>query len=699
MSSPAPLPRRVATSFYGDFPELRPIQEAALQPILEGRNVVLSSGTGSGKTEAVVAPLVARHWPHVSVAQDLAFLYIAPTKALANDLEKRLETPLRKLGLQVGIRHGDRDDLVSGSAPHLLITTPESLEVLLVRKEPALKTVRAVVLDEAHLLHNTQRGLQVAILLRRLRRHTDNPFQLAALSATIGCMESLRDFLFGSRDDAALLAAAGNRVIDARVIGVAGGHEFVDVVLRLTGNPHSKLLVFANSRRECEELVSWLGGEARLRDCVLAHYSSLSTEVRLDVERTFAHLDSAICVATSTLELGIDIGDIDAVLLWGPPNSLESFLQRIGRGCRRSHKTNVVCLVPPTSPDPVHDALLFLGLVAMAKSGQMPARRPYELFGAVGQQCLSAIHSAEETYVRVADLAELCTHRPYLDRPVVESVLAALAQRGYVQAHGYMNRYAPDAGLHRLVDYRMIYGNFAAGSQELRVTYGAKTLGFVPASNLLRIRIGDRVRFAAQAWAVRRASVEGFELEPVQSRAGLVDFTYGGRVPGTDPYVLGRVWALLHGGRLPTELLGASLRQSVRQHTAQLRSCCAAHQVPHRETPNGHVYLTYAGAIVNKAVALITGQTAYSAGDVALTTSKPVRWTSLPTEPSDFRPIFAQLFDANPDRSVYQELLPADLQLREESQSWLCDEAIASALERLAEADTVPMPPELRIVV
>ncbi len=143
MSNGKLLERQVAAAFYGRFSSLRPAQDAAIQPLVSGQNVILSSGTGSGKTEAVVAPLLNRYWRQAVESDTLTILYIAPTKALANDLAKRLHAPLEALGLLVGVRHGDRDDLASGKTPHFLLTTPESLEVMLFRKDKALSSTGA----------------------------------------------------------------------------------------------------------------------------------------------------------------------------------------------------------------------------------------------------------------------------------------------------------------------------------------------------------------------------------------------------------------------------------------------------------------------------------------------------------------------------------------------------------------------------
>src|SRR5262249_16161864 len=124
-------------------------------------------------------------------------------------------------------------------------------------------------------------------------------------------------------------------------------------------------------------------------------------------------------VATSTLELGIDIGDIDAVILWGVPGGVDSFLQRIGRSKRRSNKTNVVCLVPSNSSAVVFDGLRFAALVDAARKGELPIRAPYDLFGAVAQQCLSVIAAQQGSFMRVAELCDPFAHKAILGRETI----------------------------------------------------------------------------------------------------------------------------------------------------------------------------------------------------------------------------------------------------------------------------------------
>src|SRR5262245_51162998 len=125
------LDLNVGRAFYGSFRELRPAQRDAVAPIMTGRDVLLLAGTGSGKTEAVLAPLMQRWLSDMRRSEGCIVLYVTPTRALANDLVRRLEPPMDQLGLTVGVRHGERNDLARSRKPHLLVTTPESLDVLL----------------------------------------------------------------------------------------------------------------------------------------------------------------------------------------------------------------------------------------------------------------------------------------------------------------------------------------------------------------------------------------------------------------------------------------------------------------------------------------------------------------------------------------------------------------------------------------
>jgi ATP-dependent Lhr-like helicase len=162
--------------------------------VLEGGDVLILAGTGSGKTEAVLAPLAQRWLPAMRREGGCTILYVTPTRALANDLLRRIEPPMEALGLRVGVRHGERNDLSRARKPDLLITTPESLDVLLTGRDAALQSVRGVVLDEIHLLYNTQRGFQLGVLLKRLDAFTGTVCQVVGLSATVATQRTSGSF-------------------------------------------------------------------------------------------------------------------------------------------------------------------------------------------------------------------------------------------------------------------------------------------------------------------------------------------------------------------------------------------------------------------------------------------------------------------------------------------------------------------------
>lgn len=689
------LDPRVATAFYGRFHSLRPAQEAALGPLLAGHDVVLSSGTGSGKTEAVLAPIVSRIWREASTSDHVVILYVAPTKALVNDLEKRMRLPLDELGLRLGIRHGDRDDLAAGKRPHVLITTPESLDVMLFRHDGALAAIRAVIVDEVHLLYNTQRGLHLSILLKRLQRTATQSLQYAALSATIADLSEVGRFLFGESARPDCIAFPATRTIDAQIRRIGNDHEFIDLVARLMTDRDTKILIFANSRRQCEQLASVLSKDEAIRRCLVTHYSSLSADARTDTEQRFANARKAICIATSTLELGIDIGDIDVVLLWDHPYSVESLLQRVGRGNRRSSKTNAVCVIPEEATKPLRDALVHAAIIDSARAGALATRAPYRLFGAAAQQFLSVIASEGGKYTRIADLAESIAHLPHIDRAVAERILSELASRDYLKRHGFKNRYGAAENLYELVDQKLIYGNFPASSSTVDLWHGAKCLGSVPALNLLRVRPGAIVRFHATAWRVIKSSRDGFVLQPARGSRAAIDFTYGGKPQPLDTFIVDRVHQLLLTSPVEIDILHRSLKEQVAQAIQSYRDAVPDTAVPLFQRDGAYTYLTFGGQVVNRAIGILAGLESVVADEWSITVPAPIPWAGLPSTPEALAPIAHLLFEPNGDRTIYQTMLPADLQLAEATEHWRNDETTQRILSRLSTSQPVEIEPRI----
>ncbi|MET8663334.1 DEAD/DEAH box helicase [Streptomyces tendae] len=328
---------------------LRPLQEQAIAPLLAGEDAVLLAPTAGGKTEAAVFPLLSRMnrrgWKGTSV------LYVCPLKALLNNLHPRLETYAGWLGRSTGLWHGDittaRRRRLLLQRPDILLTTPESLESMLVSTHvdhhSFFSGLHSVVVDEVHAFAGDDRGWHLLAVLERLARVADRPLQRVGLSATVGNPAELLDWLKGSeqarRPGRVIAPDSGQRSSTAEGARPAGDVELdyvgsvANAALVISAlHRGEKRLVFCESRRTVEEL----GEQLRLRGVTtfLSH-ASLSVDERRQAESAFADARDCVIVSTSTLELGIDVGDLDRVIQLDSPRTVAAFLQRLGRTGRR----------------------------------------------------------------------------------------------------------------------------------------------------------------------------------------------------------------------------------------------------------------------------------------------------------------------------------------------------------------------------
>ncbi|MBW8800533.1 MAG: DEAD/DEAH box helicase [Streptomyces sp.] len=342
------------------WPDLRPLQRAAITPLMDGQDAVLLAPTAGGKTEAACFPLLSamteQGWTGTSV------LYLCPLKALLNNLVGRVDAYAQWLGRRAALWHGDTKESqrqrIRAEAPDVLLTTPESLEAMLigVKTDHAhlLGGVRAVVVDEVHAFAGDDRGWHLLAVLERLERVTGRPIQRIGLSATVGNPAQLLHWLqgAGAESRAGQVVAPGvqlppasdgashpDKAATARLPRPAGEVELdyvgsLDNAAKLIAALHrgEKRLVFCDSRRQVEEL----GAALRAREVtVFLSHASLSVDERTRSEQAFAEARDCVIVSTSTLELGIDVGDLDRVIQIDSPASVASFLQRIGRTGRR----------------------------------------------------------------------------------------------------------------------------------------------------------------------------------------------------------------------------------------------------------------------------------------------------------------------------------------------------------------------------
>ena len=330
---------------------LRPLQEGAIGPVLAGEHALLLAPTAGGKTEAAVFPVLSRmlqeDWRGLSV------LYLCPIKALLNNLEIRLHYYAELTGRRAAVWHGDvttgaRNRIVR-EPPDILLTTPESVEVMLtsvrIDHSGLLEGLRCVIVDELHAFAGDDRGWHLLSVVERLTRVAKRDLQRLGLSATVGNPDELLGWFKGS-------SAGPARVVTPGVDLNAVARGSTDVVLDYVGNLDNaatvisrlhrgeKRLVFCDSRARVEQLAHQLRG---LDVSTFVSHSSLSAGERQQAEAAFTTRRDAVIVATSTLELGIDVGDLDRVIQIDAPATVASFLQRLGRTGRRA-ETDRNCL-------------------------------------------------------------------------------------------------------------------------------------------------------------------------------------------------------------------------------------------------------------------------------------------------------------------------------------------------------------------
>lgn len=332
-------------------------QKMAAGPILAGENVLLLAPTGSGKTEAVLLPIFSKLVERPS-RKGIAVLYITPMRALNRDLLKRLSFWASKLDISIEVRHGDTDLKLRRkqaiSPPTILVTTPETLQAILPgsRMRQHLRSVQCVIVDEVHEIASSKRGIQLTLALERLEDIVKDNFQRIGLSATVGNPEKVAQFLAGTKRDIKIVDVAlhkGYRYTVESPIPIQADYEMTRTLntspeaaarlRRITEliDSHRSTLIFVNSRTIAETLgfrLNQLG-----RKDIAVHHGSLSKEERAQIEDQFknGHLKAIVC--TSTLELGIDIGQVDLVIQYLSPRQVGSLIQRVGRS---GHRLDIV---------------------------------------------------------------------------------------------------------------------------------------------------------------------------------------------------------------------------------------------------------------------------------------------------------------------------------------------------------------------
>jgi len=378
----------VAEWFINKFEKLTPPQEYAIIPIQKGKNVLVSSPTGTGKTLTAFLTIISEL---IKLAEKnrlenrVYAVYISPLRALSNDIYRNLETPLREIkdiarkrGIELqeirhAVRTGDTQPYVKQKmlrqTPHILITTPESLAIVLVAPKfrEKLRNVRWVIVDEIHSLCENKRGVHLSLSLERLQNMVEKEFTRIGLSATINPLEEVAKFLVGYRDDGKprdCLIVDTSYVKKKDIKLLCPVYDLIHTPSQIITEKmykmlyklikeHKTTLIFTNTRSGTERVVFHLKQvmPKKVReiseDQIAAHHGSLSRDVRFDVEERLKNGELKAVVTSTSLELGIDIGYIDLVAQIGSPKSIIRCLQRIGRSGHRLRdisKGRLICM-------------------------------------------------------------------------------------------------------------------------------------------------------------------------------------------------------------------------------------------------------------------------------------------------------------------------------------------------------------------
>lgn len=586
--------------FTNTFGEPTDVQKAAWPAIGAGKPALVSAPTGTGKTLSAFLIFIDRLNALARVGElkeELYLIYISPLKSLAGDIRENLRRPLlgipREEGqeeIQVGIRTGDtpqkdRQRMIK-HPPHILITTPESLFLMLTSKNgrSVLKTARALIIDELHALIDTKRGAHLMLSAARLDRLCGTNLQRIGLSATIEPLELAAAYL--SPEPVQICAPAMKKQVRIQVIGTAPAvgrrkdpvwEELGMAVYRQCLECRS-VIAFSEGRRYAEKLayyVNLLGGDGFAR----VHHGSLSKEQRAVAEQDLREGRLRLLCATSSMELGIDVGDVERVLQVGCPRTISSTMQRLGRAGHNPGRVSEMLMYPRTASE-----VVYCGMTAqVARLGGVEQARPPRMCLDVLAQHLVSM-AAGEGY-SVEDVLEILK-RAYSFRDVTaEDVRQTLEMLAGDYEHDREIPVRPRVlydRIHGLVagdNYSRMLATAAGGTIPDKGLYVAKTedgvtLGELDEEFVYESQIGDKFMLGSFGWRIVRQDKDSVIVTQAPAEGARLPFWKGetkGRSLRTS-LAFGRILRELERaeseGKLPEQLGTLGLDEAATEHAA-----------------------------------------------------------------------------------------------------------------------------------
>ena len=662
-SKPNVLLKNAISAFLHQYQEqFTDIQTQAIPEIYAGANGLLISSTASGKTEAVSIPIAAKISQN---RNEFLCIYVAPTKALLNDLHKRLSTPLHRLAIQLAIRHGDKPFSSKDQELSFLLTTPESLDILLCKNYPFLSRVRFVICDEIHQVFGTPRGFQLLFLLERLKRKTDQEQQRIALSATVGDPNTAVEWFRGGNTPVKLFATATKRPIDPELHWLSNHNPLKNVIQQ---SKAKKVLIFVNSRRMCDDLFIELKNILPYQ--VFVHYSTLEREQREYVESQFKISEFAICIATTTLELGIDIGSIEAIILYEPPQSVTSFLQRIGRGSRRTGKTWVIM-----TPKNNLELLQFCALTSLASEGIVENTPPGQFYSVIIQQIFSSVAAKHHHRVHEREIEEICAPFSWIQPEEVTLIMQKLASRRYLRHEARWTSYQMGPVLESLYNEKVIFSNISSGESGIQIFHEGRRLASLPLPGT-QLRLGAVMLFAGRYWKITSVGETRITVRLTNPVPSPIRPSYGkGGGNYMNSIVAQKIKTILSGR---ADLSNFRLDETTQIHLSELRGRIRSESfqvyIFQMESASKYLYYTFAGGVENRILSLLFSKFGYpcqlmrNAEGIAIHSNNPLDFGLIPNDENKIKEIihddwqrFLPLASVGP----FFNLLPISLRRKE----------------------------------
>lgn len=486
--------------------DLREVQSLSIEAYMGGANLVILAPTAGGKTESAFFPVISQmleeSWSGISI------LYVSPIKALLNNQEQRLDTYLRLVGRQAALWHGDTTQgerkRILTEQPDCLLTTPESLEVMLVSQKidhhQFFMNVRVVVIDELHAFAGDDRGWHLLSVFSRIGRIAGRDIQRIGLSATVGNPQEMLGWLSsGSERPQEVVWPQGSdsKQPDVQLDYVGSLSNAAKVISLL--HRGEKRLVFCDSRSRVEELAVSL--RQHNIDTFVSH-SSLGIDERRQAEEAFAQRQNCVIVATSALELGLDVGDLDRVIQIDAPGSVSSFLQRMGRTGRRAEMTRN-CLFLATSDDGL---LRAAALIELWQRGYVePVKAPPCPYHILAQQLMALILQERgigrsQWFPWVESVPSFADMTPERVAELVEYMVA----KGILWSDDGILAFAPEGeatfGRRNFMDILSVF----TSPPLFKVMSGQKELGYVHESTFYKKEEGPAILvLAGRSWKTK----------------------------------------------------------------------------------------------------------------------------------------------------------------------------------------------------